>query len=189
MRQAAEELSADTEPEEVLAKEEEHGRIVQVEQIAQEGTIPLRRWEHGLELPVALVILPLFVFLNAGITLSANTFRELLDDPVALGVFIGLVVGKPIGILLGVLSVEKMGWSRRPDSMTNRRLLGMGMLAGIGFTMSTFIANLALKESAAGLVSVKLSIILASAVAATAGLMFLVATDRDKSNATDENEA
>lgn len=189
VRQAAEELSAHTGPEEVLGKEEEHERIVQVEQIAQEGTIPLRRWEHGLELPVALVILPLFVFLNAGITLSADTFRALLDDPVAIGVFLGLVVGKPIGIVLGVLSVERMGWSRRPDSMTNPRLLGMGMLAGIGFTMSTFIANLALKESSAGLLSVKLSIILASAVAATAGLMFLVAIDRKKSSATEEDKA
>lgn len=177
VRKAAAELSPHTEPKEVLAKEEEHERIVQLEQIAQEGSIPLRRWEHGLGLPVALVILPLFVFLNGGITLSADTFRASLDDPVAIGAFLGLVLGKPVGILTGVCLAEKMSWSRRPDAMTNRRLVGLGMLAGIGFTMSTFIANLALKDSAEGLVSVKISIIMASVVAAAAGLLFLLLTE------------
>jgi NhaA family Na+:H+ antiporter len=161
-----------------LANQEEHERIFEVEQVAQDGTTPLRRWEHALGLPVALLILPLFVFVNAGIELSVENFSEVFSNPVAMGVLCGLVVGKPAGILLGVWLVERAGWSRRPEAMTNRMLIGIGLLAGIGFTMSTFIANLALETQDGTLDHVKLSIILASVIAAIAGVVALRGADQ-----------
>ncbi len=157
----------------VLADARTHERITRLEELAQAATTPLRRWESVLELPVALIVLPLFVFLNAGIPVDAAAFGAAFADPVSLGVMLGLVVGKPVGILGGVLLAELSGWVRRPAELSRRSLLGAGLLAGIGFTMSTFIANLALGEDVAEMALAKLGILMASAIAAVAGYLVL----------------
>ena len=103
---------------------------------------PLESLEHALHPWVAYAILPLFAFANAG--LSLGDFK--LDDAFAalpLGVFLGLVVGKPIGITLAALAMRATGRVRWPDGMDMRAMIGMGLLCGIGFTMSLFIASLA----------------------------------------------
>lgn len=157
----------------VLADQQAHRKIARVEQLAQAATTPLQRWEEVLELPVALLVLPLFVFLNAGIPIEGADFEQVFVDPVSLGVMLGLLVGKPCGILAGVYLAEFMGWARRPAELTPRSLLGIGLLAGIGFTMSTFIANLALGEDGESMALAKLAILLASIIAAVAGYAVL----------------
>ena len=106
---------------------------------------PLARLEHGLHGLVAFFVMPVFALANAGVALGAGALG-LLTDPVALGVMVGLVVGKPLGVLtLAFLSV-KVGLAVLPSGVTWKHVLGVSFLPGIGFTMSIFIANLAFGE-------------------------------------------
>lgn len=103
---------------------------------------PLEQLEHALHPWVAYLILPLFAFANAGLALGGLR----ADDVVAalpLGIGIGLVAGKPVGIVGAALAMRALGWARFPDGMDRRAMLGLGALCGIGFTMSLFIASLA----------------------------------------------
>jgi NhaA family Na+:H+ antiporter len=174
------EVPTDASSQEVLGEAYTHRRITEVERMAKAGTTPLRRWEDVLELPVALFILPLFAFLNAGIPITGSVLVNAFSDPVALGVLFGLVIGKPIGIVVGVWLGERLGGAQRPLELSKQRLLGVSLLAGVGFTMSTFIANLALGQSMVHLTTVKLAIVMASFVAAMAGYFTLrFASDAD----------
>lgn len=173
VRKIVKDVDANADHATVLGDDDAHGNIVQVERIAQAATTPLRRWEDSLELPVALLILPLFAFLNAGVVIDAEAAARLFRDPVALGIIAGLVLGKPIGLWAGVRLGELAGIAERPDGLDNRRLLGVGMLAGVGFTMSTFIAHLAIDPADPAMASAKLSIVAASALAAVGGFLLL----------------
>jgi NhaA family Na+:H+ antiporter len=157
----------------VLGEAKIHQKITEVENLAQITTTPLRRWEDSLQLPVMLVVLPLFAFLNAGVVIDGSTLKGLLLDPVALGIVAGLVIGKPVGILVGVWLGEALGIAKRPEELTHRKLLGVGLLAGIGFTMSTFIAHLALEPQSTTLESAKLAIVVSSSIAAVIGFVVL----------------
>lgn len=173
VRKAVAKVNPDAPHGEVLGNPRTHEQIAQVERIAQAATTPLRRWENSLELPVALLILPLFAFLNAGVVISAESLRHAALDPVALGIVAGLALGKPVGLILGVRLSESLGLAVRPKELTDMRLLGLGLLAGVGFTMSTFIAHLALSPQTGNLDAAKLAIVFASAVSAVAGYTVL----------------
>lgn len=97
---------------------------------------------HILHKPVAFVIMPLFALANTGIVLSGN-WVESLTSSNSLGIFAGLFLGKPIGIVLFALVSLKLGLSQLPDDMSMRHIIGAGFLGGIGFTMSIFITILA----------------------------------------------
>lgn len=173
LRRALSGVRDDADQEQVLGDADTHKRIAEAEHIAQAATTPLRRWENSLELPVALLILPLFAFLNAGVSVDPGMLRGLVTDPVALGIVFGLVLGKPLGLYLGVRVGEWLGVAQRPPELDYRRLLGIGMIAGIGFTMSTFIAHLALGGGPGELAEAKLAIVGASAISAMAGYAML----------------
>lgn len=158
----------------VLADQEEHEELREIEAQALRATTPLRRWEDSLGLPVALVVLPAFVFLNGGIRIDEEAFAALWGDPVAIGVILGLVLGKPLGILAAAYLASRTGFAPLPTEMGWKHLLGLGMVAGIGFTMSTFIAGLALSD--AELATAKLAILTGSMIAATGGLLVLLRT-------------
>lgn len=83
------------------------------------------------------------------------------------------MIGKPVGILVGVWLGEALGIAKRPAELTHRKLLGVGLLAGICFTMSTFIAHLALQPQSTTLESAKLAIVVSSAIAAVIGFVVL----------------
>ncbi len=106
------------------------------------GQSPLLRLEHGLNKPVAFVIMPLFAFATPGVNLTRELFAA-LSWPVVLGVGFGLVVGKVIGIGLASWSAVRMGVAALPNQTTWRSLFAVSWLGGIGFTMSLFIATLA----------------------------------------------
>jgi NhaA family Na+:H+ antiporter len=103
---------------------------------------PLEHLEHVLHPWVAYAILPVFAFANAGLVLGGLRAQDLVAA-LPLGVSLGLVLGKPIGIVGAALAMRALGWARFPAGMDLRAMLGLGLLCGIGFTMSLFIASLA----------------------------------------------
>jgi len=105
----------------------------------------LRELEHDLHGPVAFVILPLFAFTNAGLSLAGMPL-ESLAHPVTLGVILGLFVGKPLGVLLFVGLAVGLRFVRLPNNVNWMQLLGVAFACGIGFTMSLFIAGLAFEH-------------------------------------------
>ena len=135
---------------------------------------PLEHLEHALHPWVAYVILPLFAFVNAGLVLGDLGMSAVLQA-LPLGVVTGLVVGKPVGIVLAAVSLRALGWARFPDGMDVKSMVGLGMLCGIGFTMSLFIASLAYQETTQYEAAV-LGILGASVIAAVLGLLWLRAT-------------
>ena len=132
---------------------------------------PLEHLEHALHPWVAYVILPLFAFVNAGLVLGDLGMSAVLQA-LPLGVVIGLVIGKPIGIVLAAISLRALGWARFPDGMDVKSMIGLGVLCGIGFTMSLFIASLAYQETMQYDAAV-LGILGASVIAAVLGLLWL----------------
>lgn len=144
-------------------------RTLQVAEIAaRESLSPVERLEIGLHPWVGFVIMPLFAFANAGLPLSLRDF----GSSVTLAVLAGFALGKPIGVLGFSWLAVRLGVAIRPPELNWRLLAGGGLLAGIGFTMALFIANLAFSKSLID--SAKLGIFLASVVSAVAGLALLM---------------
>jgi NhaA family Na+:H+ antiporter len=131
---------------------------------------PVVRVQALLHPWVAYGIMPLFALANAGVTLPDVPFSQLVQQPVVIAVLVGLVAGKPMGIILASLLATRIGFGELPSGVNWRGLLVVGCLGGIGFTMSIFIGDLAF-ESAAMLGSAKLGILIASATAAVVGLI------------------
>ncbi len=132
---------------------------------------PSSRLLHVLHKPVAFIILPLFALANTGIVLGANWYNSLFH-PGSLGIFAGLLIGKPLGIFLFSFAGVAMGFCALPGELKWKNILGVGFLAGIGFTMSIFITMLAYDNP--GLVNnSKLAVLLASLVAGIIGFFWL----------------
>lgn len=116
--------------------------VARLEQAAEDAESPLARLEHTLHMPVALLIMPIFALANAGVAFTGSPVA-MLTDPAALGVMVGLIVGKPVGVLLMAWLAVRTGLAVKPDGVTWGHLVGVALLTGIGFTMSIFIATLA----------------------------------------------
>ena len=101
-------------------------------------------------------------------------FGEYLTDPITLGVLAGLLLGKPVGIAGFTWFTVKMGWAKLPEGLNMNHILGVGLLGGIGFTMSIFIADLGFANSPEDLLMAKTGILLASAVAGLGGFFWLM---------------
>jgi NhaA family Na+:H+ antiporter len=132
---------------------------------------PLETLEHALHPWVAYAILPVFAFANAGLVLGGLQMKDALAA-LPLGIALGLVLGKPIGIVGAALLMRAMGWARFPKGMDLRAMFGLGALCGIGFTMSLFIASLAYNDRLRYDESV-LGILGASVLAAVLGFAWL----------------
>jgi Na+:H+ antiporter, NhaA family len=132
---------------------------------------PLESLEHALHPWVAYAILPLFAFANAGLVLGGLKPADMLAA-LPVGITIGLVVGKPIGIVGAALGMRALGWARFPAGMDLRAMLGLGVLCGIGFTMSLFIASLAYHDPLLYDEAV-LGVLGASVIAAVLGYLWL----------------
>lgn len=131
----------------------------------------LHKLEHALQRPVALLIVPIFGFANAGVPLAGVTPSALLE-PITLGVASGLIVGKLIGVAGTVALMVGLGLADLPHAVGWRQLVGVSLLCGIGFTMSLFIGLLAFDDSATQ-IRVKIGIILGSMIAGIAGYLVL----------------
>lgn len=158
----------------------DHDKLEFVQEV-QEGAIdtqnPLLRLEHFLQPWSAYFIMPCFAFANAGVSIQSNFNFHI--DHVFLGVFLGLVVGKPIGVLLASFLCEKLGIAKRPDGISWTYILGAGMLAGIGFTMSLFVSELAFNMHEARELS-KITILIASLTSCMIGVIFLLLCGKTK---------
>ena len=135
---------------------------------------PAQRLEHGLEPLVSYLILPIFALANAGISLPADMVKSLLN-PISLGITLGLVVGKPAGISLFSWLAVRSGIAEKPVDITWPQLISASFLAGIGFTMSLFIASAAFEQTSL-LSDAKVGILFASVMATALGWTLLRVT-------------
>ncbi|MBR9909764.1 MAG: Na+/H+ antiporter NhaA [Gammaproteobacteria bacterium] len=127
---------------------------------------------------VAFVILPMFAFVNAGIPMEGLKLSSLLD-PVPLGIALGLLVGKPVGVMLCSGLVVMAGKARLPDGVSWTQLFGVSLLCGVGFTMSLFVGGLAFAEGGSGYARIdRLGILVGSGLSAIAGYLVLRASVR-----------
>jgi NhaA family Na+:H+ antiporter len=140
--------------------------------LSREAISPLARLQHVLHPWSSFVVLPIFALANAGIVLDAGSFRAAAETPVALGVALGLVVGKTLGLTLGTALAVRLGVSALPRGVRWRHVVGVGALAGIGFTVSLFITELAFSDP--GLIdAAKLGVLGGSIAAAVVGTALL----------------
>lgn len=152
----------------------------------------LRQLEHDLHSFIAFFVLPVFAFANAGVTLDGVEIAH-LTQPVTIGVVLGLLLGKPIGITGFTYIFTKLKLAKLPEGMTMKDVLAVSFLGGIGFTMSIFIATLGFKgesvQLAMYLKEAKLGILIGSVIAAIAGLLILWSIYGKKEDIDAEKEA
>jgi NhaA family Na+:H+ antiporter len=115
----------------------------------ENGELTIIEWlEAKLHPWSSFVIVPIFAFANTGVVVSVDSIQRALDSPIAWGIFFGLVVGKPLGILISVSLAKRLNVADYPEGANKRSILATGSAAGIGFTVAIFIANLAFRDKA-----------------------------------------
>jgi NhaA family Na+:H+ antiporter len=155
----------------VVTNPRQQAAIAALEKTCEEAQAPLQKIEHALQPYVAFGIIPLFALANAGVHLTGD-ISEAFAQPITLGVVFGLALGKPLGITLLTWMTVRAGLADLPRGITWRHIHGVSWLAGIGFTMSLFVGNLAFGEGAM-LDSAKIGILAASAAAGIVGWLIL----------------
>ena len=153
----------------------------------KDGNSMLARLEHGLAPWSAYLVVPVFGFANAGVSLTGMTFKNLLD-PLPLAIAAGLVVGKQLGIFTAIWLAEKTGFASRPDHASWQEVWGITILCGIGFTMSIFIGGLAFPGDQFLIDEAKIGILVGSAISAVLGYVVLrFSTEHPESTAQLDN--
>lgn len=147
--------------------------VSSLSKISKQAVPPATRLEHKLYPWVYFLILPLFALTNADVAVTGLDFATVTSSPVVLGVFCGLVLGKPIGIMLFSFITVKTKIASLPEFVTWRHMLGASVLGGVGFTMAIFVANLAYADAML-VTEAKLSILVASTVAGVIGFVLLL---------------
>ena len=155
----------------------EAGRWMRLSWLAREAVSPLTRVEHGLHQWSSFVVLPIFALANAGIVLDRESLQAAIETPVAAAVALGLVAGKIIGLSAGVALAVRLGVSSLPRGVGWLHVLGVGALAGIGFTVSLFITELAY-DSQAIIDAAKIGVLAGSILAAAIGIALLLRASR-----------
>ncbi len=139
--------------------------------------------QHFLHKPVAFIILPIFALANTAIVMSGS-ISEILTENYSLGIALGLIVGKPLGIFLITFIAVQVGFCKLPTDINWKSVLGVGFLGGIGFTMSIFITLLAFEQDTV-INNAKFIILLSSLMAGILGFLFLKATLKNSSTEVD----
>jgi NhaA family Na+:H+ antiporter len=143
-----------------------------LEQVVSATEAPSERLTRNLNDWVSFLVLPLFALANAGIEFSHGGFNDLLRSHVAWGVFFGLVIGKPLGIVAFSWAAVRLGLANLPNHVSWRLIAAVGLLAGIGFTVSIFISSLAFNDAAL-LTQAKAAVLGASVIAGIVGFIGL----------------
>lgn len=138
----------------------------------QQQSSPSHQLENFLHKPVAFIVLPLFALANTGIVFGANWALD-LATPNSLGVILGLVIGKPLGVIILSMAVVLLGICKLPSEVTWSHMVGAGLLGGIGFTISIFITNLAFANQVELINASKIAVFTASLLAGLIGLLWL----------------
>lgn len=152
--------------------EVQQSMVIALEDACENVEAPLQKLEHSLHTWVSFVIVPIFALANAGVTLSLDSLVG-GTSTVAFGIVAGLVLGKPIGLLGASWLIVRLGIAGLPQGVHWRHMVGVGFLAGIGFTMSLFIASLGFGEGEL-LEVAKLGILSASLLAGIIGTLLLL---------------
>ncbi|GAA4450620.1 Na+/H+ antiporter NhaA [Novipirellula rosea] len=145
-------------------------KVREVQRLTRETVSPLEYLETTLHPWSSYFIIPIFAMANAGVAMQLSN----IEDPVAIAVTLGLVVGKPLGVLLFCVLAVQIGWARLPSGVSWRILIAGSFLTGIGFTMALFIDGLAFGEE--GLDTAKTGIMVGSAISAVLGMVLLMWT-------------
>lgn len=146
--------------------------VSSLSKISKQAVPPATRLEHKLYPWVYFLVLPLFALTNADVAVTGLDLATVTSSPVVLGVFCGLVLGKPIGIMLFSFITIKTKIAKLPEFVTWRHMFGASVLGGVGFTMAIFVANLAYTDAML-ITEAKLSILVASTVAGIVGFVLL----------------
>ena len=157
----------------VLGQSDYLKEVSHLARVAKEVVPPATRLERMLYPWVYFAVLPLFALTNADVALGGTSFGAIVADPVFLGVFAGLLLGKPIGIFLFSFLIVKLKISSLPNNVNWAHIFGAALLGGVGFTMAIFVANLAYADPGQILVA-KVAILSASLLAGIIGFLFLL---------------
>ncbi|WP_203043496.1 Na+/H+ antiporter NhaA [Pimelobacter simplex] len=148
-------------------------------------SVPMvERLQSRLHPVSSYVVLPVFALANAGVALGDGVLGDALTSSVGLGIAAGLVLGKPLGITLACFLAIRLGVGRMPEGTSWPQVIGIGAVAGIGFTVSLFIAGLSFPGSAVLTAEAKVGILLASVIAAVVGVVLLLLAGRGAQNGT-----
>ena len=142
---------------------------------------PAQIIEHRIHLPTAYIVIPIFSLANAGVPVDWSSLGNIVTDPVALGITAGLLVGKLLGIVGFSWIAIKLGVTTLPRGLNIKHLFGIGLMGGIGFTMSIFIAELGFAGYPQDLLMAKSGIVFASALAGISGFIWLFMTSSEVS--------
>lgn len=153
---------------------EEQKRILsEIKHKIYEVETPAARLEHNLHLPVALIIIPIFALANAGIKIDFSSIGTTIVEPVSLGIILGLIFGKVIGIFGVSYVAVKLKIAQLPKDSSMSQVFGVAFLGGIGFTMSIFVADLAFVNNPELILQAKIGILSASLFSALFGYLWL----------------
>jgi NhaA family Na+:H+ antiporter len=163
--------------------DDQQGALSQMEALSQGTEAPLDRLERQLHPWVSYGIVPLFALANAGVAISGDVARNAVESPVTLGVVLGLLAGKPLGIFLFTWLSCRLGLCQLPAGVSWLHIAGVGLLGGIGFTVSLLITSLAFDDPAL-VEQAKLGVLAASVAAGALGFIFLWLTSRRLNSGT-----
>ena len=142
---------------------------------AEDGSVSVIEWLELKFHPLStFIVVPIFAFANTGVVITSESIRSASQSPIAWGIFFGLVIGKPLGVLFAAVLAKRLKVAELSDGMNRSSLLATGSAAGIGFTVAIFIANLAFKDSAEQDIAV-LAVIVASVVSALVSIVLFKA--------------
>ena len=161
-------------PDPAVREHDSHEALRNVEHVAREGLSPLERLEEGMAPISAFVVVPIFALANAGIHITGESIDAALSSNIAWGIFLGLLLGKFVGIVGASALAIRLGIAFKPEQLRWSHLGGAALLAGIGFTVAIFIANLSFGSGETELLEgAKIGIFAASIVAAVLGFAML----------------
>ena len=146
--------------------------LSEIEELSRDTEAPLDRLEHQLHPWVSYLIVPIFALANAGVSLSGGLIADAAGSPVTLGIVFGLVAGKPLGVVLACVLAVRLGLAELPSNTHLGHIIGIGLVAGIGFTVSLFITGLAFSEQTLA-DEARIGILAASFVAGVVGFVYL----------------
>jgi NhaA family Na+:H+ antiporter len=157
----------------IIKNEEMRSRLSALSEGVHLVQAPAQVMEHKMHLPSAYLIVPIFSLANAGIPIDWASMGSIITNPVASGIVGGLVLGKLIGVAGFTWVAVKLGLSQLPQGLNFRHIVGVGLMAGIGFTMSIFVAELGFANHTEDLLMAKTGILFASLIAGVSGYLWL----------------
>lgn len=171
----------------IIKNEEMRSRLIALEEGVHKVQAPAQILEHKMHLPSAYLIIPVFSLANAGIPIDWASLVSSIANPVASGIMLGLVLGKLIGVAGFTWVAVRLGLSRLPEGLNFYHIVGAGIMAGIGFTMSIFIAELGFAHHPNDLLMAKTGILLASLISGVAGYAWLHFFSKNNSKSLPNN--